>query len=53
MEGQATKSDDKKNIWLSCRLHAVELGFGITVHKIQRQKRDNIILDLNPRPFKS
>lgn len=27
----------KSNIWLSCRPHAVEFGFSITVHKLQVQ----------------
>lgn len=32
--------------------HAVELAFGITIHKMQGQTCSRLILDLNKRPFK-
>ena len=37
---------------LSFKSHALELGFAITVHKVQGKTCDKIILDLNDRPFK-
>lgn len=31
--------------------HSVEMGFAITVHKVQGQTCNRLIIDLNPRPF--
>ena len=34
------------------KTHPIELGFAITVHKVQGQTCDRLILDLNKRPFR-
>jgi hypothetical protein len=54
-----TKSEERKvyfplreePVVLKIRPHAVEFAFGITVHKMQGQTCERIILDLNSRPF--
>lgn len=42
--------DEKKNIQTRC--HGVDLGFAVTLHKIEKQTCERLIVDLKYRPFK-
>lgn len=55
---QISKFPDKVNFRLpntdlsvDVRKHAVEMGFAVTVHKMQGQTCERVIVDLNERPF--
>jgi hypothetical protein len=53
------KSEEKKvyfpfrgqPVILKIKPHAVEFGFAVTIHKMQGQTCERLILDLNKRPF--